>query len=77
MRASYVVVYIYATASFGLKMRIEKVGGNREGVAVSRRRHLSFSEEKKMRFSREEVVFYRLEIRCGTANVAEVNTEKV
>ncbi|MPC39444.1 hypothetical protein E2C01_032981 [Portunus trituberculatus] len=30
-----------------------------------------------MRFSREEVVFYRLKIRCKTANVAEVNEEKV
>ena len=36
MRASNVVIHICATASFGFKMRIEKVGGNREGVAVSR-----------------------------------------
>ena len=49
-RASYVIAHIYATASFGLKIRIEKVGGNRKGVAVSRHRHLSFSEEKKRRF---------------------------
>ncbi|MPC07678.1 hypothetical protein E2C01_000243 [Portunus trituberculatus] len=30
-----------------------------------------------MRFSRGEVVFYRLKIRSKTANVAEVNVEKV
>ena len=35
-----------------------------------------FSEEEKMRFSRGEVVFYRLKIRSKTANVAEVNGEK-
>ncbi|MPC46781.1 hypothetical protein E2C01_040506 [Portunus trituberculatus] len=34
-------------------------------------------EEKKMRFSREEVVFYRLKIRSKTENIAEVNEEKV
>ena len=44
-------------------MRIEKVGGNRKGATVSCLRHLSFSEEKKMRFRRGEVVLYRLKIR--------------
>ncbi|XP_063850047.1 uncharacterized protein LOC135094155 [Scylla paramamosain] len=34
-------------------------------------------QEKKMRFSRGEVVFYRLKIRSKTTNVAEVNEEKV
>ena len=34
-RASYVVADIDATSSFGTKMRIEKVGGNRKGVTVS------------------------------------------
>ena len=33
-RASNVITQICTTASFGLKMRIEKVGGNRDGVAV-------------------------------------------
>ena len=75
-RASYVVADIDATSSFGTKMRIEKVGGNRKGVTVSCLRHLCFSEEKKMRFSGGEVVFYRLKIRSKTANVAEVNREK-
>merc|ERR1712035_255610 len=50
-RASDVVADIYATASFGLKMSIEKVRGNRKGSAISSHRHLSFGEEKKMRFS--------------------------
>ena len=58
-------------------MRIEKVEEKRKGVIVSCLRHLCFSEEKKMRFSRGEVVFYRLKVRSKTANVAEVNEEKV
>ena len=75
-RASYVVADIDATSSFGTKMRIEKVGGNRKGVTVSCLRHLCFSEKQKMRFSGGEVVIYRLRIRSKTANVAEVNGEK-
>lgn len=74
-RASYVVAYIHATASFGAKMRIEIVGGNRIGAAVSSLRQLSFGEKKKMRFSRGEMVFHRLEVRAKTANVAEINVE--
>ncbi|MPC62840.1 hypothetical protein E2C01_056930 [Portunus trituberculatus] len=58
-------------------MRIEKAGGNREWATVSCLRQLCFGEEKKMRFSREEVVFHRLKIRSKTANVAEVNIEKL
>ncbi|MPC66745.1 hypothetical protein E2C01_060896 [Portunus trituberculatus] len=53
-------------------MRIETVGGNRERATVG-----CFGEEEKMRFSKGEVVFYRLKIRSKTANVAEVNEEKV
>ncbi|MPC46328.1 hypothetical protein E2C01_040045 [Portunus trituberculatus] len=64
------------TSSFGAKMRIEKVGGNREGAAVNCLRQLCFGEEK-MRFSRGEVVFYRLKIRSKTVNVAEVKEGKV
>ena len=56
-------------------MRREKVGGNRKGATVSCLKHLCFSE-KKMRFSRGEVVFYRLKIRSKTTNVAEVDSEK-
>ena len=58
-------------------MRIEIVGGNRIGAAVSSLRQLSFGEKKKMRFSRGEMVFHRLEIRVKTAYVAEVKTESV
>ena len=75
-RASHVVAYVYATASFSLKMRIEKVGGNRKRTAVSCHRHLSFGEEEKMRLRGGEVMIHRLEIRSKTANVAEVNVEK-
>ena len=32
MRASNVVTHLFATSSFGLKMRIDKAGGNRESV---------------------------------------------
>ena len=58
-----------------MKLRIEKVGGNRKGVTVSCLRHLCFSE-KKMRFSGGEVVFYRLKIRSKNANVAVDDREK-
>ncbi|MPC22833.1 hypothetical protein E2C01_015860 [Portunus trituberculatus] len=34
------------------------------------------SEEKKMRFSRGEAVFYKLKIKSKTKNAAEVNEEK-
>ena len=37
-RASNIVMHKYATDSFGLKMRMEKVAGNREGAAVSSHR---------------------------------------
>ena len=57
-------------------MRIEKVGGIRKGVTVSYLSHLYFSEEKKMRFSRGMVVFYRWKIRSKTTNFAEVHKEK-
>ncbi len=57
-RASDVVVYMDATSSFGLKFRIEIVGGNRIEVAVSSHRSLCFGEEEKMRFSGGELVFH-------------------
>ncbi|MPC82473.1 hypothetical protein E2C01_077142 [Portunus trituberculatus] len=69
--------HIDPTSSFGMKMRIEKVGGNREGDTVSCLRQLCFSEKKKMRFSKGEMVFYRLKIRSKTVNVAEIDVEKV
>ncbi|MPD03970.1 hypothetical protein E2C01_099632 [Portunus trituberculatus] len=56
-REQEVVVHIDATSNFGAKMKIEKVGGNKEGAAVSSLRQLCFGEEKKMKFSRGEVVF--------------------
>ena len=56
-RASYVVADIDATSNFGTKMMIEKGGGNRKEATASCLRHLCFSEEKKMRFSRGDVVF--------------------
>ena len=44
---------------------------------VSCLRHLRFGEEKKMKFRRGKMVFYRLKIRSETANVAEVNVKKL
>ena len=58
-------------------MRIEKVGGDREGFAVSKLRHLSFGEEKKVRFRGEKVVFHRLKVRAKAANVAEIKNKKI
>ncbi|MPC13643.1 hypothetical protein E2C01_006383 [Portunus trituberculatus] len=58
-------------------MRIEKVGENRKEAPVRCLRQLCLDEIKKMRFSRGEVIFYRLKIRSQTANDAEVNEEKV
>ena len=69
-RASDVVGYINANSSFGMKFRIEVVGGNRVKVAISIPRHLHFGEEEKMRISRGEMVFHRIEIRTEVANVA-------
>ncbi|MPC58321.1 hypothetical protein E2C01_052319 [Portunus trituberculatus] len=77
IRASQVVAHIDKTSSFGAKIRIKKAGGNGERATVSCLKQLCFSEEKKMRFSRGEVVFYSLKIRSKTANVAEVNEEEV
>ncbi|MPC59177.1 hypothetical protein E2C01_053193 [Portunus trituberculatus] len=71
---SRVVVPIDATSTFGMKIKIEKVGGNRKEATVSCLRQLCF-DEKKMRFSRE-VVFYRLKIRSKSVNVVEVIEEK-
>ena len=59
------------------KMRIEEVGGNKRGATVSCLRHLCFGEEKKMRFCRGEMVFYRLNIRSKTVYGAEVNVRKL
>ncbi|MPC84928.1 hypothetical protein E2C01_079682 [Portunus trituberculatus] len=72
MRASQVIAHKDPTSSFGIKMRIEEVGGNRKRVTVSCLRHLYFGKKKKMRFSRGEIVFYR----SKTANV-EVKEVKV
>ncbi|MPC47762.1 hypothetical protein E2C01_041518 [Portunus trituberculatus] len=58
-------------------MRMETVGKNRKESTVSYLRHLYFNEEKKMRFNREEVKFYKLKIKLKTANVAQVNKEKI
>ena len=59
-------------------MRIEKVGGNRVGDAISSLRQLGLNEEKKMTFRGEEVVFFhRLKIKSKTTNVAEIDVEKV
>ena len=46
-RVSYVVACIDATASFRLKMRIEKVGGNKVEAAFSSLRPLVLGEEKR------------------------------
>ena len=63
-RASNVVTHIYATVSFELKMRIEKVGGNRKGSAVSSHRQLYFNLEEKMRFSGGKMVstYWKLDL---------------
>lgn len=57
MGTSEVVAYAYAR-------RIEdKVGGNRQRLAINCSWYLSFSEEKKVRFSIGEVVLHRWEIK--------------
>ncbi len=68
---------IDATSSFGLKFRIEIVGGNRIEVAVSSHRNLCFDEEEKMRLSGREMVFHRMKIRTEAANVAEIYEKKI
>ncbi len=76
-RASDVVAYIDETSSFGLKFRIETVGGNSIEVAVSSPRNLCFGMEEKMRFSGGEMVFHRIKIRTEAVNVAEINEEEI
>ena len=56
-------------------MRIEE-GENRKRAIVSCLNHLCFGEEKMM-FRSGEVVLYKLKIEFDTANVAEVDMEKV
>jgi len=74
---SDIVAYIDATSNFSLKIRIEKVGGDRIRTAVSSPRHLCLSEEETVRLRGGEVMFHRLEISSETAYVVEVNIEKV
>ncbi len=76
-RTRDVAAYIDATSSFGLKLRIEIIGGNRIEVAVSSPRNLCFGDEEKMRFSGGEMVLHRMKIRTETANVAENYQKKV
>ena len=52
-------------------------GGNRKGAAISCLRHLCFGEEKKMRFSRVEVVSHRTKIRSKYTNVVVVMRKKL
>ena len=75
-RANNVVTDICATFSYGLKMRIEKVGGIRKGAAVSSLRQLCFSWEEKMTFCGEEMMFHMLEVRSKSMNVAEIKRKK-
>ena len=72
-KASHVVAHIDAMQRFQVKIRIEKLGGNRRGANVNSLRHLCFSDEKKMRFSKGEVVSKRMKIRSKATNVTEVN----
>lgn len=58
-------------------MRIENVGRNRKRAIVSFLRYLFFGKEKNMRFRKEKIVFYRMKTKSETANVAEVNVEKM
>ena len=76
-RASYMVAYVEATASFRSKISKENIGENRIGVTVSSLGQLDLGEEKKMRFRGGEVVFHRLKTRSKTTNVAEIDVEKV
>ncbi len=76
-RASNVIAYIYATACFGVKFRIEKVGGKRIEFAVSSPRNLSFSEENKVRFRGGEVMLQGMEVREKAAYVEEMDRERI
>lgn len=60
-----------------MKIKIEKIEGNRKEATVRGIRNQSFGEEIKMEFSGKEVVFYRLKIRSLTVNVTKVKEEPV
>ena len=70
MRVSQVIVHIRTTSSFGRKMKIENIVGNRKGATVFYFKHLCFSKERLMRFSRGNVVFFRVKISSKTPKVA-------
>lgn len=59
-----------------LKVRTEEVAGNRR-IAVNSHRHQGFSKHGKMRLREVKVMFYRVEIKSMTSNVAEVNIRNV
>ena len=67
-RASDVIAHMYATTGFGLKVRIEKVGRNRNRTAVSCHRYFCLSKGEKMR-PRGEVMFHILEIKSKAVYV--------
>ena len=46
-RASEVIVHSDIISSFGTKMRIDKVGGNRKGATMNCFRHMCYDEEKE------------------------------
>lgn len=67
-----------STRDFGVciyALRIYAVGGNSIEPNASSLRHVRSGKEKTVRFNEGEVMLQKLEIR--TANVAEVNVEKV
>lgn len=77
MRVSDVVVYVGVIFSFGLKFRIEIVGGNRVEIVVSSFRNLCFGKEEKVRFRGGEMMFYRMKIRVKIVNVVEIEKKEV
>lgn len=77
MTASDVAVYINATSSFSLKVRMEKIRRNRKWIAFSCYRHLGLGVEEKIRVRGRQGIFYRVEHKSKSADVEEVNVEKL
>lgn len=63
--------------AFDLKMRTEKVGGNRKTGLLSVVTEAWISAKKNFEVGGVKERLYKLETRSKTANIAKVNIEKV
>ena len=77
-RASQFVAHINAKSSFQRKMKINKIHRKRtKKNSVSCLRQYLYLSAKKNIMSSQEYMFHILKTRCKSANVAEIDDEKI